>query len=100
MYRLVLNTDTGAIRLDGLAAAAANPLYLALHPNGGTLYAVNEISDFEKQDTGAITSFAVDTFGRLSQIGQVASGGKAPCYISVDRRGGYVLVANYAGPRS
>src|SRR5215213_248003 len=52
IYRLWLNAETGALRLDGVAAKSANPSYLALHPNGRVLYAVNELSEFRGEPSG------------------------------------------------
>jgi 6-phosphogluconolactonase len=98
IHRLWLNSESGALRLDGLAAKAANPSYLALHPNGRVLYAVNEISEFAGRPTGAVTAFAIaGASGALTLLNQEASEGTSPCYVSVDRTGAVVLVANYGG---
>ena len=98
IYRLRLDTETGALRLDGVAAKAANPSYLALHPNGRVLYAVNELSEFGGEPTGAVSAFGIDrASGALTLLNQQPSHGKAPCYVSVDRGGRVVLVANYGG---
>jgi 6-phosphogluconolactonase len=98
IYRLRLDTATGALRIDGLAVTSVNPSYLALHPNGRVLYAVNEISEFAKEPTGAVSAFAIArTSGALTLLNQQASHGQAPCYVSVDRTGTVVLVANYGG---
>ena len=98
IYRLWLNTDTGALRLDGVAANSANPSYLALHPNGRVLYAVNELSEFGGQPTGAVSAYGIaPATGALTLLNQQPSHGKAPCYVSVDRAGRVVLVANYGG---
>ena len=98
IYRLRLNTETGGLRLDGVAANAASPSYLALHPNGRVLYAVNEVSEFKGEATGAVSAFAIARgTGALTLLNQEPSYGKAPCYVSVDRSGHVVLVANYGG---
>ena len=98
IYRLFLNGETGALRLDGVAAKSANPSYLALHPNGRVLYAVNELSEFRGEATGAVSAFAVARgSGALTLLNQQPSHGKAPCYVSVDHTGRVVLVANYGG---
>lgn len=96
IYRLFLNTTTGAMRVDGVAAKSADPSFLALHPNGRVLYAVNELSEFGGKPTGAVSAFAVARdSGALTPLGQLPSHGTAPCYVSVDRTGHTVLVANY-----
>jgi 6-phosphogluconolactonase len=98
IYRLRVDTESGAMRLDGVAAKAANPSYLALHPNGRVLYAVNELSEFRGEPTGAVSAFAIDrASGALTLLNQQPSHGKAPCYVSVNRSGRVVMVANYVG---
>ena len=97
IYRLFLNTTTGAMRVDGVAAKTADPSFLALHPNGRVLYAVNEVDSFEGQATGAVSAFAIARdSGALTPLNQLPSHGKSPCYVSLDRTGRTVLVANYA----
>ena len=96
IYRLFLNATSGAMRVDGLAAESRNPSFLALHPNGRTLYAVNEVHDHGGKPTGAVTAFAIAReSGALTLLNQLPSHGKDPCYVSVDRTGRTVLVANY-----
>ena len=98
IYRLRLDVGTGTLRLDGVAAKSANPSYLALHPNGRVLYAVNELSEFGGEPTGAVGAYAIArASGGLTLLNQQPSHGKAPCYVSVDRGGSVVLVANYGG---
>ena len=96
IYRLFLDLSNGAMRLDGLAAKSVNPSFLALHPSGRALYAVNEIGDLDGKPTGGVSAFSVagDT-GVLTALNQLPSHGKDPCYVSVDRTGHTVLVANY-----
>jgi 6-phosphogluconolactonase len=96
IYRLLLDTTSGAMRVDGVAAKSDNPSFLALHPNGRVLYAVNEVDDFGGQPTGGVSPFRiVRDSGALVALNAVASNGKSPCYVSVDRGGRAVLVANY-----
>jgi 6-phosphogluconolactonase len=97
IYRLLLNPQTGALRLDGVAAKSANPSYLAIHPNGRVLYAVNELAEYNGKPTGALSAFSIGARDRLTFLNQQESQGKAPCYVSVDRKGRYVFVANYGG---
>ena len=96
IYRLLLDTTSGAMRVDGLAAESRNPSFLALHPNGRTLYAVNEVQDHDGKPTGGVSAFTVARdSGRLTPLNRLASHGKDPCYVSVDRTGRTALVANY-----
>jgi 6-phosphogluconolactonase len=82
----------------GLVAKTINPSFLASHSNRRFLYAVNEVSDYQGQKSGAVSAFAIDrATGKLTLLDQVASRGGGPCYITVDKTGKYVLVANYDG---
>lgn len=98
IYRFELDTDSGAWTEPVLAGETENPSFLALHPGGRVLYAVNELATFGGAATGAVSAFAIDAVtGKLSLLDQQASGGADPCYLVVDRGGRNVLVANYNG---
>ena len=98
IYLIGMDTRSGKLRRVGAADAGANPSFLAIHPNGRVLYAVNEVDKYEGKPTGAVTSFAIATdTGALTRRNEQSSGGAAPCYVSVDRSGRALLVANYDG---
>ncbi|NLX37528.1 MAG: lactonase family protein [Chloroflexi bacterium] len=98
IYRCTFDPRTGALALDGLAARAQDPSYLALHPAQHTLYACNELSEFSGQPVGAVSALAIDRRdGALALRAQQPSGGAAPCHVSVDRSGRTLLAANYGG---
>ena len=92
------DTRTGQLRLVSSVDGGPNPSFLAIHPNGSTLYAVNEVGDYGGKSSGGVTAFSIaGKTGGLSKIGEQASGGAGPCYVSVDRAGRAALVANYDG---
>lgn len=79
-----------------LAAETENPSYLALHPGGRVLYAVNEVRWFEGRPTGTVSAFAVDPASGLPRpLDRQPSEGTDPCWVVVDVAGRNVLVANY-----
>ncbi|MDO0938641.1 beta-propeller fold lactonase family protein [Streptomyces sp. DG2A-72] len=81
------DTASGRITGEETIEDVGDPSYLALHPNGRTLYAVNERED------GAVTAV------RLSDraiLGSRSTGGGAPCHLSVHPSGRWLLSANYA----
>jgi 6-phosphogluconolactonase len=90
IYLLRMNPRSGALRLVGSVNAGPNPSFLAIHPKALVLYAVNEVA------TGAVSAFAIagDT-GALTRLDAEPSEGNAPCFVSVDKSGRFVLVANY-----
>jgi len=93
----VYRFHAGRLTPIGPAAETFNPSFLAVGPSHRFLYAVNETDTFQKQKTGAVSAFAIDRkSGRLTLLNQVPSGGAGPCFLSLDRTGKYVLVANYS----
>jgi 6-phosphogluconolactonase len=96
IYRFELDPSSGATTAPVLAGESENPSFLALHPNGRVLYAVNEVASFGGARTGAVSAYAIDpASGKLTPLNQQPSGGVDPCYLAVDRAGRNVLVANY-----
>jgi 6-phosphogluconolactonase len=72
-----------------------NPSFLALAPDKGCLYAVNEITG-GKSLHGLVSAFAIDPVTKhLSYLNQQSTYGLAPCYVSIEPEGRYCLVANY-----
>ncbi|WP_217545130.1 lactonase family protein [Streptomyces sp. GbtcB6] len=77
---------TGLITGAGTLTGVADPSYLAVHPDGRTLYAVNERTD------GSVTAV------RLADrriLGSRSTGGAGPCHLSVHPTGRWLLSANY-----
>ncbi|MGW2958443.1 lactonase family protein [Streptomyces sp. NPDC001220] len=78
--------DSGRITGAGTLTGVADPSYLAVHPDGRTLYAVNERTD------GGVTAV------RLADrkiLGSRSTGGAGPCHLSVHPSGRWLLSANY-----
>lgn len=98
LYVLDLDLSTGELSSARVAAKAVNPSFLAIHPTGHYLYAVNEIVEWDGRETGAVSAFGIDRkSGDLTLLNQKESGGGAPCFLTIDGSGRFVLVANYAG---
>lgn len=97
IYRCEFDTTTGTLSKPELAAEAANPNFVAIHPNGKFLYAVANIMANGKSQGGVI-AYAIDgKTGALTKLNEQASGGAGPCHVNVDRAGKNVLIACYSG---
>lgn len=98
IYLVRMDRSSGKLQRVAAVSAGANPSFLVIHPNGRVLYAVNELEKYNGKASGAVSSFTIarDT-GALTKRNEQASEGGAPCYVSVDRTGRLVLVANYLG---
>lgn len=96
IYLVRMNTRSGELQLVGSANVGPNPSFLAVHPNGRVLYAVNEVAEHNGKHGGAVGAFAIAaTTGMLTRLNEQSTEGAGPCYVSVDRKGRAVLVANY-----
>ena len=98
IYAYRFNVENAQLSPIGVAAESVDPSFLAVHPNGKYLYVVNEIGNFNGGTGGAVSAFAIDAkTGALKFLNQVPTRGAGPCYLSLDKTGNYVLVANYDG---
>ncbi|HLZ11832.1 MAG TPA: lactonase family protein [Candidatus Acidoferrum sp.] len=91
IYSFRYDATTGKLTAIGVAAETPDPSFVAIHPSGKFLYAVNESGK-----SSFVTSFSLDAkTGTLTQLNQVPAQGEDPCYIAFDQNGKYILVANY-----
>lgn len=76
----------------------SNPSFLAVSPNQKYVYAVNENADSTRFTvTGHVAAFSFDKkTGQLTFINKQESGGKHPCYVSIDKTGKWVFTGNYS----
>lgn len=73
-----------------------DPNFLAIHPNGKFLYAVNLKVSAEGPKTDVVSAFSIDPkTGKLNLINQVPTYGKGACHISTDNKGKYIFVTHY-----
>ncbi len=98
IYRVRLDTRTGALTDLQLAAPATNPSFLAVRPDGSALYAVSEIEQLDGRPSGGLAAFRIDrSTGNLAPLNVQPTGGGGPCYVTTDSQGKFALVANYGG---
>jgi 6-phosphogluconolactonase (cycloisomerase 2 family) len=77
---------TGTVTATGTLTGIGDPSYLATHPRGHTLYAVDE------RPEGAVTAVRLADNRVLSTR---STGGAGPCHLSVHPSGRWLLSANY-----
>jgi 6-phosphogluconolactonase len=98
IYLFRLSLASGELKPASSTHGVVNPSYLTLDARRRFLYAVNEVEEFAGKPGGAVSAFAVDRrTGELRLLNQQPSQGGAPCYVTVDGSGRFVLVANYSG---
>src|ERR1043165_2075773 len=85
IYVSRLDLKSGALGAPELAAESENPSFLAPHPNGRFLYAVNEINTFNGEKAGSVSAFAIDpATHKLKPLNRQSSRGTGPCHLVVD----------------
>ncbi len=98
IYRARLDVASGKLSTAEVAAECTDPAFLALHPNGKFLYAIDERTDPAKTPGRGVSAYTLEAkTGALTLLNQQGVGGSGPCHLSVDATGKCVLVANYGG---
>jgi len=101
IYPMYFAPRTARLSLAGDPCRTLHPSFLALHPHRPFVYAVNELAG-RGGVHGRVSAFRIAWDADrevLTPVGDVSSGGNAPCHIAVDGRGAFAVVANYADGR-
>lgn len=90
----VYKFDAGNGNLDCVSRTGgiANPSFLALSSNGKHVYSVSETDD----DRASVQAFRFEE-GSLTHLNTQLTGGAAPCHVSIDPEGRFIVTANYTG---
>jgi 6-phosphogluconolactonase len=91
IYRFRFDSTDGSLTPIGATLDIYNPSFLAIHPNRRFLYAANELGE------GAVSAFAIQPeTGELAFLNHQPTNGSAPCYVSCDPTGSWLMIANYS----
>ncbi len=91
------NPETGALTQPEFLQAAVGPAFFQVHPDGHHLYTVNTHGP-NLPDEGMVSAYDLNAkTGRLTLLNTQPSGGPNPAYLSFDRTGRFVFIANYNG---
>lgn len=98
IYRAAFDSATGKLSPAELAAECGSPSFLAVHPTGKFLYAIDEKADATKEPNRGVAAYAIDArTGALTLLNEQGIGTRGPCHLEVDATGRTLLVANYSG---
>ena len=91
IYEFQFDGATGRMSAMEVAGDTKDPSWVVVHPSGKYLYSVNEMGK-----ASTVSAFAIDSKnGKLTLLNQLPSFGEDPCYLSFDRTGKFLFVANY-----
>ena len=91
IYAAVLDTQTGKLGEAGLVAEIGSPGFLALHPDGHSLYAVGT------DDEPVVAAYRIEQEGGLVLRNTTPIGDGGGAHISVHPSGAFLLTAQYGG---
>ena len=91
----ICDFEEGRITVKDLVKTV-NPSFAAICEEKHRIYAVNELSEFLREEGGGLTEIFYDNEGRFTVEGQFATGGTDPCHVAVSPGGDAVCVANYS----
>ena len=92
------NSSDGSLGLLSKADAGPNPSYFCFSPNAKLIYAANEVSRFNGEKGGGITTLIYnDDFSIIKKVKEISVPNGSPCYISVSPDNSFLFVANYTG---
>jgi 6-phosphogluconolactonase len=91
IYTFAFDSSKASLKPLGLAVVASNPTYVLIHPSQRYILSIDEL------DHGQVNVLKIDSTqtGKLTLINRQSSHGSYPIYISSNKRGEYIFVANY-----
>ncbi len=93
IYVYEFNPSTGESKAVSVATGLKNPSFLTIAPDGKNVYAVAE-----NEPDGGVYALQFDAkAGQLKLINEQSSSGAHPCYIDIDQKGKWLVLANYTG---
>ena len=95
IHMLELDTEDGALRMAFPPQETPNPSFLAIHLNGKTLYAVNELKEYEGHSGGSVSAFAIEKDKTLRYLNTKPTLGQDPCHLCPSPSGKHLVIANF-----
>ena len=91
IYKLIINTETGALLHKTLLVDSNNPSYLAISKDKKYVYAVQE------NEKGEIVGYKWNEDNtKLIEISRLSTKGMHPCYISLNKDNSLLSIGNYS----
>jgi 6-phosphogluconolactonase len=95
IFAAEIDERTGKLASLGLRAEVARPTWIHVDARRPVLFAVSELGNAGDRD-GDVLSFAIDGHS-LAPLDRTGSGGGGATHLELDREGGTLFVANFAG---
>ncbi len=96
IYTCRMNNQTGELTVLDVTSDIQNPSFLTISPDKKFLYAVAENGGDALTRYGSVVAYKITEGYKLLKINEMPSYGAAPCFISMDKKGKFVFIANYS----
>lgn len=95
IYVYRFNAVTGKATMASHTEKAENPSYLAIAPDGKTVYACNETAS---PSGGKVSAYRFNkSDGTLRLLNRQSTAGDHPCYVAIDGKNKWLAAGNYSG---
>ncbi|WP_163509808.1 lactonase family protein [Fodinicola acaciae] len=88
-YAGAITTVTPGLGVVATTESPGSPSFLAIHPAGHALYAIDE------SDDGSVTAFRANADGTLTKLNTEPAEGSTTAHLTVDPSGKHLLTVNY-----
>lgn len=97
VYTFDFDSKTGQLSNKKLVAKETNPSYVAFTKNKQFLYVINEVNDFDAEESGSVSTYELEANGTYKKVNTVSTNGAHPCHISLNETANKLAISNYSG---
>ncbi len=91
-----VKTSTGTLKKIGGPWSITNSSHMCLGKDKKYLYSISEVSEYNGREDGYLSVFSVNPENKdITLLETKSSYGPGPAYVSIDRSGKFLLLANY-----
>jgi len=91
------NDQNGKLVDMKIPAVSNNPSFLTISADKKFLYAVGELDNEDKNQSGGVSAFKIEKKRNLSLINHVLTHGANPCHVALSPDGKKLVASNYTG---
>ncbi len=91
------NDHSGKLKDLKIPAVSENPSYFTISSDKKYLYAVGEVDNLDRNHSGGVSAFSIDSEGKLKLINHVLTYGANPCHVCLSPDNKMLVASNYTG---
>lgn len=96
IYWLTMDMSSGHLTLKGVTTGEKNPSFILRDCKGEYLYAVNELQEYQNEETGCVSAYCLcRESGTVELINRRVTKGTDPCFLAFDKEERFLYVTNF-----